>query len=293
MAEADPGQVLIADKSRSKSVFANTEPAVQSLVDQLGGVHNVHLARLWSAKKFLLVEGKDLSFLRHFHSLLFLDAEIPIDAIPSLPVGGWGGWAYALGSSMTLRNAVGERVVVYCLLDSDYHTPKQIEDRYEEAKARGVHLHVWSRKELENYLVHPRVIKRVITARLKEKEPPTEEEIDAKVLAICELEKDDVTQGIAAEIMAEDRRLGAGAFKIAQQRVAALWKKPENRAKTVSGKQILAKLSEWSQHEYGIAFGASGLCRKFAEKDLDSEVIAVLESIERNAPFPDDLRKPS
>ena len=68
--------------------------------------------------------------------------------------------------------------------------------------------------------------------------------------------------------MAEDRSLGAGAFEIAQQRVAALWKKPENRAKIVSGKQILAKLSDWFQHDYGVAFGASGLCRKFTEKDL-------------------------
>lgn len=291
MAEADPGQILIADKSRPKSVFANTEPAVQSLVDQLGGVHNVHLARLWSAKKFLVVEGKDVSFLRHFHSLLFPEAQIPIDAIPALPVGGWGGWAFALGSSMTLRNAVGERVLVYCILDSDYHTQKQIQDRYEEARTRGVHLHVWYRKELENYFVHPRVIKRTIAARLKEKEPPTEEEIDAKVLAICELEKDDVTQGIAAEIWAEDRRLGPGSLRVAQQRVAALWKNPENRTRTVSGKQILAKLSEWCQHDYGVAFGAAGLCRKFAKNDLSSEVIAVLESIERNVPFPEDLRQ--
>ena len=31
MAEADPGQILIADKSKPRSVFANTQPAVQSL----------------------------------------------------------------------------------------------------------------------------------------------------------------------------------------------------------------------------------------------------------------------
>lgn len=192
---------------------------------------------------------------------------------------------------MTLRNAVGERVFVYCILDSDYHTPKQIQDRYAEAEARGVNLHVWSRKELENYLIHPRVIRRVIAGRLKEKEPPTESEIGAKVLDICELEKDDVTQGVAAEIMAEDRRLGAGAFKIAQQRVNELWKTPEDRAKTVSGKQILAKLSEWSQHGYGAAFGAIGVCRKFARQDLDSEVTAVLDSIQRNVPFPENLRE--
>lgn len=293
MAEADPGQILIADKSRPRSAFANTEPAVQSLVDQLGGVHNVHLARLWSAKKFLLVEGKDVSFLRHLHSLLFPESEVPIDAIPSLPVGGWGGWAYALGSSMTLKNAVGERVVVYCLLDSDYHTPSQINARYDEARARGIHLHIWSRKEVENYLIQPRVIRRMIAARLQGREPPNEEEIIAKVLSICELERDDVTQGVAAEIMSEDRRIGAGAFKLAQQRVALLWNKPQTRVAAVSGKKILARLSEWSQCEHGVALGASALCRKFTKSDLHPEVVTVLESIEGNAAFPDNLRQTS
>lgn len=86
---------------------------------------DVHLARLWSAKKFLMVEGKDMDLLRQFHSLVFPDAQIPLDGLPSFPVGGWGGWSYAIGSSMALKNSVGEQITGYCVLDTDYHTAKE------------------------------------------------------------------------------------------------------------------------------------------------------------------------
>jgi len=78
MAEADPSEILIIDKRERRSRYANNEPSVQLLIDQIGGVHNVHLARLWSARKFLLIEGKDMSLLKRFHAILFPDAELPL-----------------------------------------------------------------------------------------------------------------------------------------------------------------------------------------------------------------------
>ena len=73
-----------------------------------------------------------------------------------MPIGGWSGWPYALGSAMFLRNAADERIRVYCLLDSDYHTPQQITARLAQAADAGVDLHIWKRKEIENYLLVPR-----------------------------------------------------------------------------------------------------------------------------------------
>ena len=138
MAEADPGNILIIDKKERRSRYANNEPGVQVLIDQTGGVHNIHLARPWSARKFVLIEGKDVSLLRHFHSTLFPNVELALDSIPALPIGGWSGWTYAVGSSMTLRNAVGDRITTYCILDSDYHSEEEIRERYSEAENRGL-----------------------------------------------------------------------------------------------------------------------------------------------------------
>jgi energy-coupling factor transporter ATP-binding protein EcfA2 len=288
MAEADPSEILIVDKSQRRSRFANSEPGVQLLIDQIGGVHNVHLARLWSAKKFLMVEGKDMTLLRQFHSLVFPDAEIPLDGLPNFPVGGWGGWSYAVGSSMALKNAVGDLILAYCILDSDYHTEKERGARLQEAKKRGVHLHIWCRKEIENYLLNPHAIRRLIAGRMKGEVPPTADLIQAELLALCEEEKETVLDGIAAGLMAEDRRLGVGANKLARERLAAMWDDPDSRLKLVSGKSLLSKISSWSQNEYGVSFGASAVAKRFHASEVPEEVVSVVRAIEGGEPFQPD-----
>jgi hypothetical protein len=57
-----------------------------------------------------------------------------------------------------LRNSVGEEVVAYSIFDSDYHTEEQIAERYDEATKRGVELHIWTKKEIENYFLVPNAV---------------------------------------------------------------------------------------------------------------------------------------
>jgi AAA domain, putative AbiEii toxin, Type IV TA system len=110
MSEAEPNNILIVNRTQPRSSYADSEPALQALIDNIGGVQNVHLARLWNAKKFLLIEGDDIALIRHLHSRLFPTADLQLDAIPNLPIDGWGGWSHAVGSSMTLHNAFGDEI---------------------------------------------------------------------------------------------------------------------------------------------------------------------------------------
>jgi len=286
MAEADPGEILIVDKKQRRSGFANTEPPVQMLVDRLGGIHNVHLARLWNAKKVLLLEGEDLALLRCFHELLFPDSETPLDALPNLSLGGWGGWSYAIGSSMALRNAVGDEIITYCILDSDYHTAVQRHGRYREAADRGIRLHIWNSKEIENYLLHTGVIRRLIRERLKSGFPPSAEDITVEILRICELEKDNVLDGLAAEIQAGDKKLGTGAHRVAREQLKPLWDDPQQRLAMVSGKAVVSQLSAWAQREFGVSFGPAAIAKRFTIDEIPEEIRAVLLSIEEARPFP-------
>src|SRR5207249_764198 len=48
MAEVDPSSILVVDRRRERSQFATSLPAVQGIIDHIGGVHNIQLARLWS-----------------------------------------------------------------------------------------------------------------------------------------------------------------------------------------------------------------------------------------------------
>jgi hypothetical protein len=287
MAETDPGNILIIDKKVRRSQYANNEPGVQILIDQIGGVHNVHLARLWSARKFLLVEGKDVSLLKHFHSVLYPDAELPLDAIPSLPIGGWTGWPYAVGSSMTLRNAMGDRIETYCILDRDYHSDDEIRKRYAEARDRGVRLYIWGRKEIENYLLHPKAIRRVLAARIKGGEMPSLEEVRRKILDICESERTAIVDAFASAMIQNNRKLDVITVnKSARARVEKEWHSEDARLSIVSGKTVLSELSKWTQERFGVTFGAPAIARQITQSELPVELKLVIQAIEESTNLP-------
>ena len=110
--------------------------AVQKIIEKIGSAQNLQLTRLWSSGKLLLVEGKDIKFLKQFQNLIFPNSKTPFDALPNMPIGGWSGWPYAIGSAMLLTNAFGEQISTYCILDSDYYPGGVVEKRYEDAKEK-------------------------------------------------------------------------------------------------------------------------------------------------------------
>ncbi|MHB1774084.1 MAG: AAA family ATPase [Acidimicrobiales bacterium] len=63
MAEVDPSEVLIIDSDRARSNWAANIKGVQRVVDTIGGVHNLQLSRLATARRCLFVEGKDVAIL--------------------------------------------------------------------------------------------------------------------------------------------------------------------------------------------------------------------------------------
>jgi predicted ATP-dependent endonuclease of OLD family len=287
MAEADPSNILIIDKKERRSLYANNEPGVQILIDQIGRIHNVHLARLWSAKKFLLVEGKDISLLKHFHSTLFPDVELPLDAVPALSIGGWSGWPYAVGSSMALKNAVGDRITKYCILDCDYHSNEEIQERYVEAQDRGVNLYIWSRKEIENFLLHPKAIRRVLAARIRTGEIPSEKELRQKLLEICEGERRAIEDAFASAQMQTNRKLEVSTVnQRARVHVEKIWRSEDARLAIASGKNLLSELSKWTQEKFGVAFGPPAIARQIRQSEIPPEMTEVIAAIEEGSGFP-------
>lgn len=287
MAEVDADEILIIDRTRPGSRFATSLPAVQRLVEHIGSVHNVHLARLWGAHRCIFVEGKDIKLLKQFQDKMFPDATESFDAIPNMPIGGWGGWKYAIGSSMLLRNAGGESITIYCILDRDYHTEEEINRRLLEAKKRGVQLHIWTSKEIESYVLVPEAIYRVIKSRIARRtSAPSIEEITAQIDRITENRKDEVFDALSTELLAQDKPRGPrGANQAARQIINARWTTLKGRMSLVSGKEILSRLSEWSQQEFAVALNAKLLARNIKVEEIPEEIANVVAAIENSVSF--------
>ena len=286
VADVEPSEILVVDRGQSASRFADSLPAVQNLIDRIGGVHNVNLARLWDSRRVLLVEGDDLSYLKAIHDKLFPDASTPLDDIPGSPIGGWSGWPYAIGQRMLARNALGETVRVYCILDSDYFTPAELAERRRDAENRGVELHIWERKEIENYFILPEVIARVVSRR-----DPTLDKaellarVEAKVHEIVQSLEDAVLDGFSERFRVTDRGRAALANQMARGRLGDVFTDPARALHRVSGKEVLRQVSSWLHEQFGRGVALRDILREIRPSEVPEEVRGVLQAIEDNQPF--------
>lgn len=287
IADVDPSEILVVDRGQPRSRFADTLPAVQRLIDRIGGVHNVHLARLWSARRLILVEGDDLAFLKTLHDKLHPHATVALDDIPNSSIGGWSGWPYAVGQGMLARNALGQTVRVYCVLDSDYNTVDDIRQRMEEARERQVELHVWCRKEIENYFLLPTVIARVVTARRSDLDvDDVQLAIEAKFDEIVRSLRDVVFDGYAERFRAANPRGGAAqANQRAREQLAGVFDNPERALERVSGKEVITQLSTWLHAEYGRGIALRDILREIRPDEVNQEVREVIAAIDAGDRF--------
>ena len=268
--------------------FASLRAAPGGMViDRMGTGHNMQLSRLWTAKRVLLVEGKDVPLIDRFHSILFSEETTPLGSIPSLPIGGWSGWQRAIGSSEMLKNAAGEKIITYCILDRDYHTDEEISARQKDAAHRKIELHIWERKELENYFLIPALIQRAINNQLEEGRQPVDLTIvENAMLGIAEGLKDQTLDAIATYYLDQNRAGGlTTANKNARDIVKSRWDTLSGMLRIVSGKQFFSKLSKWSQDHYGISLNIGLIARCFRPEEILPEVSNVIGAIERGLPF--------
>lgn len=294
LSEVEPDEVLIIDRRKKESRFTTSLPAIQQVIDHIGGVHNLQLARLWNSRKCIFIEGKDISLLKHFHDTLFSDNQESLEIIPNMPIGGWGGWNYVIGSSIFLRNAGGEEIISYCIFDSDYHTSEEIEKRYDDAKKNKIQLHIWARKEIENYLLIPQAIQRIISNSIpKGSIPPKVDEISEQIDKIALELKDSVFDAMATEYQIQNKAAGlTNANRLARNRINNAWETREGRFSVISGKSTISKLSDWSKTKYGVSFSSARIAKELLRYEIAPEVAAIMSAIETGQGFKERLQHP-
>lgn len=281
ISEVEPENILVVDKTKSISRFTNSIPSVQKIIDNIGGVHNIQLTRLWKCKKCILVEGNDLKILRHLHNTLFPKSETPIETIPNMSIGGWSGWKFAIGSSMILKNAADETINTYCILDRDYYTKDEIETRLNEAKRSGVKLHIWGRKEIENYLIVPKAISRIINRETNLGVRADESKIIKQIEKICDDLHDETFDSIATQISYVEKREHQKANSKARVIMTEYWKSIDGKLTLVSGKEALSRLSKWSQEEYHVSLSSQKLAKEIKGEEILPEMKKVIKAIEK------------
>ena len=180
------------------------------------------------------------------------------------------------------------------ILDSDYHTQEEVGERFAGSeKTRNISLHIWKKKELENYLLVPEAIRRVILDRIAvDKMPPSLDDPKKELEKIAADLLDDTVDLFATSIHAREKRLDPKFdLKTANQRARAVvanrWNNLAERLGVIGGKKALARVAEWSKRNFAVSLGASSLASALKPQEINDEIRAVLMALERNEMFVD------
>jgi energy-coupling factor transporter ATP-binding protein EcfA2 len=286
ISEVDPDSLLIVDKKEKKSYFAKSRTKTQAFVDQIGSLQNIYWTKLWSSKKCILIEGKDIDILKHLYSCLYFDDDDNFDSIPNMQIGGWSGWNYAVGSNKFIKNTGDDRIKMYCLLDRDYHLDEEICQRIDEAKRIGIQLYIWKMKEIENYLIVPSAILRIIMNESKLNKLINIDIVKAAIDSIIEKMKDDVSDNFSSSFHDKDRRSGiTNANKKARDFVNKNWGDEYSRMSLVSGKKVISKISFWSQDNYNVSLSGVKIAKNLSVDELNKDVKYFISTIKQTSLF--------
>jgi energy-coupling factor transporter ATP-binding protein EcfA2 len=284
LSNTQPNNIIIIEKTRNSSNAATNIPAVQRILNSIGSTQNISLTRLWNAKKFLIIEGKDIKFLSILQTHLFPQSDCPFDTIPRMSIGGWGGWSSAIGTAMFLKNAFDENIIIYCIFDSDYHLSDEIAKRISEGKTKNISVHIWKMKEIENYLLHPNTILRFISSK-------TQKNINIQIIKsilsqICNDMKEDVIENYLDSYTQNNKfKQAKTLLHEARNYVENKWKCLDDKLTIVSGKAVISKLAKWAQDEYKVTLNSSALLYELQPNEIKDEVKNIISSIEQSAPF--------
>lgn len=287
ISEADPSSILVINPDREQSGWVEDLKGAQEVIDKVGGVHNIQLARLASARRALFVEGPgDVPLLRRLLDVVDPEAD-SLQSLPNLEVGGWGGWERVVGAAEVLRNSSGDSIQSYAIFDSDFHDPEEVVERYTKADDIGLQLHVWRRKELENYLLVPSCIHRLIINKVDSGKPvPAEDDVVAALETVAHELLEQATEECASQYMQRHRGTTvATAMRWSRNYRDRRLAEDDGLVGFVSGKRALSAMSAWSQTSFGVAFGASTVAREIETWEVPEEMTGVLGSISRFLPF--------
>lgn len=159
ISEVDPENILNVTNKQKKLKYTLNLPKLQGVVDEIGSIQNMSLIRLFTYKKLLFLEGNDMFLLKKFYEKLYPDSDFSIDNIFYEKIGGFSNLE-KYNKVAELFSKIDSNISVISVLDRDYY-PESYLDLIRDKTSDVIKLHIWTKKEFENYLLVPEVLFRI------------------------------------------------------------------------------------------------------------------------------------
>lgn len=270
-------EIITIDKTSRKMCYADSFRAVQTLVNNLGSDYNLSLVRLGGAKKCLFVEGKDLKTLSKFHEILYPTSNEALDQLPTVELGGWSRFDEALGAARLFYEETKGEIETFCILDRDYHSQEEVDKLIQKAEESHLQLHVWERKEIENYILTPRSIFK-LTNQEEEKYSEFRNELYLQLDALREQTLGCFLDQLQHELKGQNPSTNLG---LATKKLDEHWGTLEGRLAVCNGKDAISLINRWIRDRYHKSSTRARLFKALNPEDISVEIATVISALIR------------
>lgn len=181
------------------------------------------------------------------------------------------------------KNIFGEPVKCYVLLDRDYYPQVKIDEITNNLIEKKVRVHVWRKKEIENYLINFQALYRIFLIKYGER--PRElpnlsfNEFSYKLSAIIDGLKNDVRSQLLSHLIKNSQNPSIDLSILIKNfsiQFESSWNDLEVRKDIISEKEFFSNLNRWLSEEYHMSLSIHFIINKILCEEIDGEMISTI-----------------
>ena len=213
--------------------------------------------------------------LSKLYELVYPEKENIFQSLPVIELHGFANLPEAFGASNLFYQETKGQIESICILDRDYYPDSVLSDKYKKADENHLILHIWSKKEIENYLLVPKAIFR-ITGKAEDEYDEFLEGMDN----LLEEEKDSITDQLAQHIFEADRSKSMSTCNEEARRVMKKrWITIEDKLSMVSGKYMIKKIDEWMRRQYHVSCSRAVIMNHLLADEVSNEILDIFNKM--------------
>lgn len=285
IAEAEPDEILIVDKSKRSAQRLRRIDQVQDAIERLGSSQNITLTQLARTRRVLFVEGNDFRLLSQFAGVLNLPRVKTQSNFTVVPSDGFSNWSKIDAFSWGFKQTMKQSLDIGAVFDRDYRCDEEIDEIVHELSGNLRFVHFHSRKELENYLLVPVVLEKAIKQRLIERATSLDFHIDAVLEEITNPLKSSVSGSYLGARVDYFRKRSSGIATStvstdAMENFERRWSDISLRMEIVPGKEVFSKLNAYLQDNYRVSLTPFQVVRNFNRFNVPKDLVTFLRKVD-------------
>lgn len=293
ISEAEPDDILIVNKHRSRARRIKNPSELAEIFEMLGSNLNPILTQLAKTRRALFVEGKDFQIIGKFANKLGEFTVTNRNDFAVLPIEG-----FSPDRVRTLikgiETTLGMDIKAAVILDKDYRSDEEREQILKDCKSISEYVVLHERKEIENFLLVPAAIDRAATRRIADKSKRTgisveyENRVGHLLLEFCKQKKSYVT----SQFLDFKRRFNklntptlhdTTTTQLALDEMELQWNTKDGRLALIPGKEAISFINKELQLKYGISITPTSIIDSMQQEEIPQEMISLIDLIAKFA----------